>query len=179
MQIRRRRQRPIWRGPGRGRQPTLHWVNDVLATLRFRALKPGVHRIELGDVTILTDDEGTELVRRRPAESGRHPVITMGEMSMVAARFRGIVMALLLGRSPRPSASVGWAQTVRDVPPNHWAYEAVMELVNRGYIAIDDGLFAGDQPVDRFTLATVVAGCCMRWSGEASTPKRARRPTDP
>lgn len=76
---------------------------------------------------------------------------------MVAARFRGIVMALLLGALLVASSSVGWAQTVRDVPPNHWAYEAVMELVNRGYIAIDDGLFAGEQPVDRFTLATVVA----------------------
>lgn len=76
---------------------------------------------------------------------------------MVAGRFRGIVIALLLGALLAATAGVASAQTVRDVPPNHWAYEAVMELVSRGYIAVEDGLFRGDQPVDRFTLATVIA----------------------
>lgn len=59
---------------GGAAEPTLHWVNDVLATLRFRALKPGVHRIELGDVTIMTDDEGTQL--RGVAKAGGQVVVT-------------------------------------------------------------------------------------------------------
>lgn len=37
-------------------QPTLHWVNDVIATLRFRALKPGVHLVGFGEVKILDED---------------------------------------------------------------------------------------------------------------------------
>lgn len=41
-------------------EPVLHWVSDVLATLRFRALKPGVHTVELGEVKI-TDQNRQEL----------------------------------------------------------------------------------------------------------------------
>ncbi|HOP73483.1 MAG TPA: S-layer homology domain-containing protein [Bacillota bacterium] len=45
-----------------------------------------------------------------------------------------------------------------DVPPNHWAYQAVKQLVDKGYLALyQDQTFRGDQPVDRYTLATVVA----------------------
>lgn len=70
---------------------------------------------------------------------------------------KGVKIGLLLGILLVAAAGVGMAQTVRDVPPNHWAYEAVMELVNRGYVPVEDGQFRGDQPADRFTLATVVA----------------------
>lgn len=45
-----------------------------------------------------------------------------------------------------------------DVPVNHWAYQAVRTLVSKGYLPLgSDGAFKGDQPVDRFTLASVVA----------------------
>ena len=76
---------------------------------------------------------------------------------MVATKIRGVWVALLLGSLLLAAGSVGMAQTVRDVPPSHWAYEAVMELVKRGYLTVEDGRFGGDQPADRFTLATVVA----------------------
>lgn len=76
---------------------------------------------------------------------------------MVATRFRRVWIGLLLGALLAAACGTVSAQTVRDVPPDHWAYEAVMELVNRGYIAVEEGFFRGDQPVDRFTLATVVA----------------------
>jgi hypothetical protein len=50
-----------------------------------------------------------------------------------------------------------WGQ-IADLPPGHWAYEAVKKLVDKGYLALyDDGTFRGTFPVDRFTLATVVA----------------------
>lgn len=48
-------------------------------------------------------------------------------------------------------------QKPSDVPTNHWAYEAVVDLVNRGYLTVEDGRFHGEETVDRFTLATVIA----------------------
>ncbi|MFN4182994.1 MAG: S-layer homology domain-containing protein [bacterium] len=45
----------------------------------------------------------------------------------------------------------------RDVPPGHWAYEAVKRLVEKGWLGLyEDQTFRGDKPVDRFTLAAVV-----------------------
>lgn len=66
----------------------------------------------------------------------------------------GVVLAVSFLLAVAPGVL---AQTVSDVPPNHWAYEAVNDLVKRGYLSAQDGVFQGDQPVDRFTLATVVA----------------------
>lgn len=54
--------------------------------------------------------------------------------------------------------AVAWGQSpLSDVPVSHWAYEAVRELVDKGYLAAEDGRFGGEESVDRFTLATVVA----------------------
>lgn len=54
--------------------------------------------------------------------------------------------------------AVGASAQTADVPPGHWAYEAVQTLLSRGYLSADDeGLFRGDEPVSRFDLAAVVA----------------------
>lgn len=48
--------------------------------------------------------------------------------------------------------------SVKDVPPDHWAYQAVVSLVNRGFLSTyEDGSFQGTNPVDRYTLAVTVA----------------------
>lgn len=50
------------------------------------------------------------------------------------------------------------APQVKDVPKGHWAYEAVMKLVDKGYLGVyDDGAFKGDETVSRYLLAFVVA----------------------
>ena len=47
---------------------------------------------------------------------------------------------------------------IKDVPTDHWAYQAVSELVSKGYLAVyGDGTFQGNKPVDRYTLASVIA----------------------
>ncbi|MGI6559228.1 MAG: S-layer homology domain-containing protein [Limnochordia bacterium] len=47
---------------------------------------------------------------------------------------------------------------IKDVPPDHWAYEAVATLIERGYLAVyEDGTFDGTRSVDRFTFAATVA----------------------
>lgn len=49
------------------------------------------------------------------------------------------------------------APQVKDVPKDHWAYEAVMKLVDKGYLGVyDDGTFKGDEGVNRYLLAFVV-----------------------
>ncbi len=45
-----------------------------------------------------------------------------------------------------------------DVPPSHWAYQAVKTLIDKGYLQLyQDQTFQGDRPVDRYTLAMVIA----------------------
>lgn len=50
------------------------------------------------------------------------------------------------------------AVEIKDVPPNHWAYESIQKLVEKGYIAIyDDKTFRGDQAVSRTVFAAALA----------------------
>jgi hypothetical protein len=45
-----------------------------------------------------------------------------------------------------------------DVPTNHWAYKAVKLLIDKGYLQLyQDQTFQGDKPVDRYTMAVIVA----------------------
>jgi hypothetical protein len=45
-----------------------------------------------------------------------------------------------------------------DVSSSHWAYKAVKILIDKGYLQLyQDQTFQGDKPVDRYTLAVVVA----------------------
>jgi hypothetical protein len=45
-----------------------------------------------------------------------------------------------------------------DVPPSHWAYKAVKLLIDKGYLQLyQDQTFQGDKPVDRYTMAVIVA----------------------
>ncbi len=49
------------------------------------------------------------------------------------------------------------APNVSDVPKGHWAYDAVVRLVEEGYIELSGDVFDGSGSVDRYTLAAVVA----------------------
>lgn len=45
-----------------------------------------------------------------------------------------------------------------DVAPSHWAYKAVKVLIDKGYLQLyQDQTFQGDKPVDRYTMAIIVA----------------------
>ncbi len=47
---------------------------------------------------------------------------------------------------------------IRDVPTGHWAYSAVQRLLDKGYLSLyQDQTFRGENPVDRYTFAVVVA----------------------
>lgn len=50
------------------------------------------------------------------------------------------------------------ADAPADVPPSHWAYQAVKVMIDKGYLQLyQDRSFQGDKPVDRYTLAVVVS----------------------
>ncbi|MBC7082441.1 MAG: S-layer homology domain-containing protein [Firmicutes bacterium] len=71
--------------------------------------------------------------------------------------------------------SAGMAAEIKDVPKDHWAYQAVKALVDKGYLAVyDDGTFQGGKPVDRYTLAVVIA----RILREIETGKVGATPED-
>ncbi|MEN6356826.1 MAG: S-layer homology domain-containing protein [Armatimonadota bacterium] len=64
-----------------------------------------------------------------------------------------LAMMLLLGCA----VSVA-AQTPPDVPKGHWAYEAVNDLIGKGYIVgYPNGSFLGDRTLTRYEFATVTA----------------------
>ncbi len=47
---------------------------------------------------------------------------------------------------------------IKDVPKEHWAYQSVKLLVDKGYLGLyGDGTFQGSKSVDRYTLAAVIA----------------------
>ena len=66
----------------------------------------------------------------------------------------GVFILLITAAGPVLAAET----KIADVPPDHWAYQAVKKLVSQGYLGLyPDDTFRGDQPVDRYTLAVLVA----------------------
>ncbi|MGQ9880330.1 MAG: S-layer homology domain-containing protein [Armatimonadota bacterium] len=54
-------------------------------------------------------------------------------------------------------AGNAWAQVPPDVPPGHWAYDAIEELVNLGVLkGYPDGTFKGKAPMTRYEFAIAI-----------------------
>jgi chromosome segregation ATPase len=52
----------------------------------------------------------------------------------------------------------GASAEIKDVSNDHWAYQSVKLLVDKGYLGLyGDGTFQGTKAVDRYTLAMVIA----------------------
>lgn len=64
-----------------------------------------------------------------------------------------MIAALLLSMS-----AIAFAQEFPDVPPDHWAYDAVQELVDAGIIqGYPDGTFGGKRAMTRYEFAEAMA----------------------
>ena len=51
-----------------------------------------------------------------------------------------------------------FAVEIEDLSEEHWAYESVVDLVERGYMSLqDDNKFEGDETVSRYELAEIIA----------------------
>jgi chromosome segregation ATPase len=72
---------------------------------------------------------------------------------------KGLVLRyLLLSFVLLSTAAFAASTDIKDVPLGHWAYDAVRTLVGRGYLSLGaDGAFRGNEPVDRYTFASVLA----------------------
>lgn len=54
-------------------------------------------------------------------------------------------------------ATSAYAQAPTDVPREHWAYEAVTDLIDKGYMeGYPDGSFMGNRSLTRYEFATVI-----------------------
>ncbi len=79
-------------------------------------------------------------------------------MSEIWKRLSITAVSVLIAVSLVSSAALAAPVTVRDVPKDHWAYEAVNLLVEKGYMGVyEGGEFSGDEPVNRYLLAFVTA----------------------
>lgn len=55
------------------------------------------------------------------------------------------------------SVSVNAAE-IEDISKDHWAYDSVQKLINRGYLTLyEDDTFKGENKVSRYELATILA----------------------
>ena len=55
-------------------------------------------------------------------------------------------------------STFAYADIFSDVSPNHWAYEAVSEMAEKGIVqGFPNGTFKGNEPVTRYQLAMVTA----------------------
>ncbi len=74
-----------------------------------------------------------------------------------------LVCILVLG-----SSLPAWAEEdITDVSKDHWAYESVVELVDKGYLSLYEGnKFKGEETVSRYQLAEIVAKLLDRAADE-------------
>ena len=78
-------------------------------------------------------------------------------MSVLSKRLLTAV-SIVLVVAMTASAAIAAPAVVTDVPKDHWAYEAVTLLVNKGYMGVyESGQFRGDDNVSRYLLAFVAA----------------------
>jgi hypothetical protein len=78
-------------------------------------------------------------------------------MSVLSKRlFTAVSIVLMVALTA--SVAIAAPAVVTDVPKDHWAYEAVTLLVNKGYMGVyESGQFRGDDNVSRYLLAFVAA----------------------
>src|SRR5579875_3153097 len=66
-------------------------------------------------------------------------------------------LTLLGGLSAVPQARAQGGASFPDVPANHWAYQAVQDLADKGYVkGYPDGKFLGKRALTRYEFATVI-----------------------
>lgn len=87
---------------------------------------------------------------------------------------RWLVFLLFLGTIGHHHAKA----QVRDVPPDHWAYQAVNELAARGWVlGYPDGRFLGTATLTRYEMATIIKRVIDRLENQSpASPVRDAEP---
>lgn len=84
-----------------------------------------------------------------------------------------LLLVLMLGLCLVPAS----AQAPSDVPRGHWAYDAVVDLINKGYLeGYPDGSFLGKRTLTRYEFATVIKRIIDRLESEIAEFAQAKSP---
>jgi len=79
---------------------------------------------------------------------------------------------------PAPATAQG--TTFPDVPANHWAYQAVTDLANKGYVkGYPNGQFLGKRSLTRYEFATVIDRMAQTIEDLSTTVKAGQAVTTP
>jgi len=79
-----------------------------------------------------------------------------------------------------PSTARAQQSTFPDVPANHWAYQAVQELADKGYVkGYSDGKFLGGRTMTRFEFATIIGRMVQTVSDLSAKFQAGQIPTTP
>jgi len=71
---------------------------------------------------------------------------------------RKLLILVLISAIINLSILPAFAVEIEDLSEDHWAYESVVDLVDRGYMSLqDDNKFEGDEKVSRYELAEIIA----------------------
>lgn len=106
--------------------------------------------------------------RRHPFPVGAGRLRALVAVTSVAGTLAGLGLA-------RPALAQG---PFSDVPPNHWAYEAINELASRGILkGFPDGTFRGQQVVTRNEFAVASQRALQNIQQQLAGPKLAPAPS--
>lgn len=68
-----------------------------------------------------------------------------------------VAACLVVALAVATAQTLAQSAAMTDVPKTHWAYEAVEDLVAKGYLELyPDSTFKGDEPVSRYQFAQVI-----------------------
>ncbi|TDO78357.1 S-layer family protein [Halanaerobium saccharolyticum] len=71
------------------------------------------------------------------------------------------------------------AQQFDDVPRDHWAYDSVQMLAERGYLSLYSGEdFNGEQPLTRYEMAEIIANVLKNTAGDSASQKLSEEDVD-
>ena len=92
------------------------------------------------------------------------------ELKQIVAKQEAMIQKLMSGKVSTDTNDVNFP----DVPRDHWAYEYVKSLADRGYLqGYPDGKFKGDRSLSRYEYATVIYRALQNGAPNDSNMSRA------
>lgn len=87
-----------------------------------------------------------------------------------------IILAVLISLIFSAGAS---AQYFDDVPRDHWAYDSVQTLAEKGYLSLYAGEdFNGDKPLSRYEMAEIITNVLENTTGSTTSQKLSEEDVD-
>jgi len=146
----------------------------MLVLSAFLALSQAAAQV----TTPADSDSAGPVLRQTAAESAVTPTLVPAVVAAPAVPAVTITTVSPVTVPMTPAQQAGTAAlntvTLRDVPANHWAVEAVKMMVQQGYVTgFPDGTFRGNQLMTRYQAAVLLARALQNANlGNLSTQQR-------